>query len=235
MKVVGITDIGLVRKRNEDSYLIDKKRNLFLVCDGMGGHQGGDIASRLAIETINKELLFQDINDLPAALEEAVQTANRIIWETGQTDERLNEMGTTVTAAVILDEQLLVAHVGDSSLFVFRVDEIIKLTSEHTLAEHMRQDGLIARDDERYKSFNHVLTRALGIDNNVEIEIQQIKVIADDWILLCTDGLSNLVEPQEIRDLLRDKDEPQEAGQQLLKMALARGGYDNITMILIHL
>lgn len=235
MKVVGITDIGLVRKRNEDSYLIDTDRNLFLVCDGMGGHHGGDIASRLAIETINKELVFHDIQDLPAALEKAVQTANRIIWETGQTDAQLNEMGTTVTAAVMLDEQLLIAHVGDSSLFIFRADEIIKPTCEHTLAEHMRKDGMIDKDDERYKSFNHVLTRALGVDKSVEIDIHQIKLIPDDWILLCTDGLSNLVKPQEIRDLLKDKNEPQEVGQQLLKLALARGGYDNITMILIHL
>ncbi|MBP1760646.1 MAG: Protein serine/threonine phosphatase PrpC, regulation of stationary phase [Firmicutes bacterium] len=235
MKVVGITDIGLVRKRNEDNYLIDTGRNLFLVCDGMGGHFGGDIASRLATETINRELVFNSIADLPEALEKAVQTANRIIWETGQADAELNEMGTTVTAAVLCDDQLLIAHVGDSSLFIIHDNEIIKPTSDHTLAEHMRRDGLIVKDDERYKSFHHVLTRALGIDKKVDIDINQIKVMKNDWILLCTDGLSNLVEQDEIKDLLKNKNEPQEACQQLLELALARGGYDNITMILLHL
>jgi protein phosphatase len=235
MKVVGITDIGLVRKKNEDNYLIDTGRNLFLVCDGMGGHFGGDIASRLATETINRELVFNGIADLPEALEKAVQTANRIIWETGQNDAELNEMGTTVTAAVLCDDQLLIAHVGDSSLFIVHDNEIIKPTNDHTLAEHMRRDGLIVKDDERYKSFHHVLTRALGIDNKVDIDINQIKVMKDDWILLCTDGLSNLVEQDEIKDLLKNKNEPQEACQQLLELALARGGYDNITMILLHL
>ncbi|HNX93093.1 MAG TPA: Stp1/IreP family PP2C-type Ser/Thr phosphatase [Syntrophomonas sp.] len=235
MKVVGITDIGLVRKRNEDNYLIDTERNLFLVCDGMGGHFGGDIASRLATETINKELVFNGISDLPEALENAVQTANHVIWETGQSDAELNEMGTTVTAAVMCDDQLLIAHVGDSSLFIIHDNEITKPTCDHTLAEHMRKDGIIGKDDERYKSFHHVLTRALGVDNEVEIDIYQLKVMKDDWILLCTDGLSNLVEQYEIKDLLKDKNEPQEACQQLLDLALARGGYDNITMILIHL
>jgi protein phosphatase len=235
MKVVGITDIGLVRKKNEDNYLIDTGRNLFMVCDGMGGHFGGDIASRLAIETINRELVFNGMEDLPEALEKAVQTDNRIIWETGQADAELNEMGTTVTAAVLCDDQLLIAHVGDSSLFVIHDDEIIKSTSDHTLAEHMRKDGLIGKDDERYKSFHHVLTRALGIDYKVNIDINQIKVTKGDWILLCTDGLSNLVEQNEIKDLLKNNNEPQEACQQLLELALARGGYDNITLILLHL
>jgi protein phosphatase len=235
MKVAGITDIGLVRKRNEDNYLIDTGRNLFLVCDGMGGHFGGDVASSLATEAINKEFVFNGISDLPEALEKAVQTANRIIWETGQSDAELNEMGTTVTAAVICDDQLVIAHVGDSSLFIFRSDEIIKPTSDHTLAEHMRKDGLIDKDDERYKSFHHVLTRALGVDKKVDIDIHQIKLVKEDWILLCSDGLSNMVDQQEIKDILKDKNEPQKVCQQLLELALARGGYDNITMILIHL
>jgi len=235
MKIAGITDIGLVRKRNEDNYLIDTERNLFLVCDGMGGHFGGDIASRLATETINKELVFKDISDLPAALEKTVQTANRIIWETGQSDAELNEMGTTVTAAVMCDDQLLIAHVGDSSLFIFREDEIIKPTNDHTLAEHMRKDGLFEKEDDRYKSFHHVLTRALGIDKTVDIDIHQLDVRQGDWILLCTDGLSNMIEIQEINNMLKNENEPQEVCQNLMKLALYRGGYDNITMILIHL
>lgn len=235
MKVIGLTDIGLVRKRNEDNYLIDTNRNLFVVCDGMGGHLGGDTASRLAIETIKKELVFKDVSEFPEALEKAVQSANRIIWEAGQSAADLNEMGTTLTAASIHGNTLWIAHVGDSSLLIIRGDEIIKLTNDHTLAEHMRKDGLISEDDERYKSFHHVLVRALGVDKNVEIDVHQITVSQGDWILLCTDGLSNLVNQQEIKETLKNENEPQTACQQLLALALARGGYDNITMILIQL
>ncbi len=235
MKVNGLTDIGLVRKRNEDCFLIDTNRNLFVVCDGMGGHLGGDTASRLAIETIKKELIFEGVAEIPEVLEKAVQSANRIIWETGQSVADLNEMGTTLTAAVIYDNQLWIAHVGDSSLFIVRNNHIIKPTSDHTLAEHMRKDGLISEVDDRYKSFHHVLIRALGVDEKVEIDVHQIKVSQGDWILLCTDGLSNMVEQQEIITLLDKENEPQTACQQLLSLALARGGYDNITMILIQL
>lgn len=235
MKVVGLTNIGLVRKRNEDAYLIDTDRNLFMVCDGMGGHRGGDIASSLATETVNQELKFHDLSDLPEALQKAVQTANRTIWETGKRDEELNEMGTTITAAVLYEDQLLIAHVGDSSLLIIRDDEVIKPTFDHTLAEQMLKDGLIDKEDDRYKSFHHVLTRALGVDKQVDIDIHQIEVKTGDWILLCTDGLSNMIDQQEINTLLKGQHEPQEASQQLLDLAIARGGHDNITIVLIHL
>ena len=235
MKVVGITNIGLVRKRNEDAYLVDPARNLFLVCDGMGGHRGGDIASNLAADTVNKELCYNNLSDLPQALTKAVQAANRIIWETGKRDEELHEMGTTITAAVLIEEQLVIAHVGDSSLLIIRNNEIIKPTSDHTLAEQMRKDGLINTEDDRYKSFHHVLTRALGVDRQVMIDIHLEKVQPGDWILLCTDGLSNLVDQQEIVALLKEQLEPQEASQQLMELALGRGGHDNITIVLIHL
>lgn len=235
MKVVGISNIGLVRKRNEDAYLIDLSRNLFLVCDGMGGHRGGDIASSLAVDTVNKELSYGDRDDIPEALLQAVQAANRIIWETGKRDEELQEMGTTITAAVLIDEQLVIAHVGDSSLFIIRDSECIKPTIDHTLSEQMRKDGLVSKEDDRYKSFNHVLTRALGVDRRVTIDIYQEHVQTNDWILLCTDGLTNLVSELEISTLLRDQHEPQEASQQLMELALARGGHDNITIVLIRL
>jgi protein phosphatase len=235
MKVVGLTNIGLVRKRNEDAYLIDTDRGLFLVCDGMGGHRGGDIASKLATETVNKELKYNDLSDLPGALKKAVETANRTIWEAGKRDEELNEMGTTITAAVLCEEQLTIAHVGDSSLLIIRADEVIKPTCDHTLAEQMLKDGLIDKDDDRYKSYHHVLTRALGVDKQVDIDMHQIEVQTGDWVLLCTDGLSNMIDQQEILNLLKEQHEPQAVGQQLLDLALARGGHDNITIVLIHL
>ncbi|HPF21761.1 MAG TPA: Stp1/IreP family PP2C-type Ser/Thr phosphatase [Syntrophomonas sp.] len=235
MKAAGLTDIGLVRKRNEDNYWLDTDYQLFVVCDGMGGHLGGDIASRLAIETITRELIKEDLDEFPAALEKAVQSANRIIWETGQATSDLNEMGTTLTAAVIRGNSIWIAHVGDSSLYIIHDAQITKPTSDHTLAEQMRKDGLIAKDDERYQSFHHVLVRALGVENQVDIDIHQMEVTPGDWILLCTDGLSNLVEQTEIKALLEHENEPQTACQKLLELALARGGYDNITIILIQM
>ena len=235
MKAVGITDIGLQRKRNEDAYLIDQSRNLFLVCDGMGGHRGGDVASRMAVDTVDKQFTYKSWAEVPHALYEAIKIANQTIWQAGKQDEEVREMGTTITAAVIKQEHIVIAHVGDSSLFIIRQKEIIKVTSDHTLAEQMLVDGLLKKEEMRSNAFNHILTRALGTESQVQIDIIERSVQPDDWILLCTDGLSNLVEMQEMHALLEDQHEPQEAAQALIDLALSRGGHDNITVVLVRL
>lgn len=235
MKAVGITDIGLQRKRNEDAYLIDLNRKLFLVCDGMGGHRAGDVASRMAVDTIDQQFNYNHWNEVPDALHEAIKIANQNIWKAGQQDEAVREMGTTVTAAVINQGKIVIAHVGDSSLYIIRNLVIEKLTRDHTLAEQMLLDGLLKQEDMRSNAFNHILTRALGIDSQVNIDIIQENVQAGDWILLCTDGLSNLVDGQDILAILDNQHEPQEAAQELMDMALSRGGHDNITIVLVRL
>lgn len=235
MKAFGITDIGLQRQRNEDAYLIDQDRNLFLVCDGMGGHKGGDVASRMAIDTVSRYFTYNNWSEVPSALRKAIEKANQVIWDTGRQNDGVKEMGTTITAAVVSTQEIVVAHVGDSSLFIIRDNQIIKITRDHTLAEQMFKDGLLKAEEMRYNAFNHILTRALGAESQVNIDFYRDRVQTGDWILLCSDGLTNLLEKNEILELLNIQHDPQQAARDLISMALNRGGHDNITIVLIRL
>ena len=233
MRVAGITDIGLHRKRNEDHYYTDEGRHVFVVCDGMGGHKGGDVASQLAVETIKNNVLFNTPQEIIPSLDNAVKLANKMIYEKGRSDETLFEMGTTLTAAVMYDSNMFVAHVGDSSLFLFKAGKLIKITKDHTLAEQMLQDGLLKQEDMQSNVYNHVLTRAVGVENQVEIDFYQEEVTAGDWVLMCTDGLTDLVTNEEINEYLISANDPQKTARALLDLALKKGGFDNITIVLL--
>jgi len=233
MKVAGVTDIGLHRKRNEDHYFIDTDRGIFLVCDGMGGHKGGDVASQMAVETLRQNLQWGAADDIVPSLRKAVKMANQAIYAKGQSDESLYEMGTTLTSAVIYDGSLVVGHVGDSSLFLYKEGKLRKITRDHTLAEQLLTDGLLKQEDIQSNVYNHVLTRAVGVEKQVEVDIYQQEVSQGDWILLCTDGLTDLVTDSEISEFLGSAHDPQETARALVDFALVKGGYDNITIVLL--
>ena len=233
MKVAGVTDIGLHRKRNEDQYYIDTDRGIFLVCDGMGGHKGGNVASQMAVETVCQNLYWDGADDIVPGLLNAVKLANKAIYDKGQSDEALYEMGTTLTAAVIINGSLVIAHVGDSSLFLYQEGKLRKITRDHTLAEQMLTDGLLMQEDIQANVYNHVLTRAVGVENQVEVDIYQQELAQGDWILLSTDGLTDLVTEREISEYLGSASDPQETARALVDLALGKGGYDNITIVLL--
>ena len=234
MKVAAITDIGLHRKRNEDCYFINEERSFFIVCDGMGGHKGGDVASRLAVQTMQKHLSFTISAEIIPNLRKAVKMVNEAIYTKGRSDESLFEMGTTLTAAVIRNGNMVVAHVGDSSLFLYKKDgRLKKVTRDHTLAEQMLTDGLLKKEEQPANAYNHVLTRAVGVESQVEVDIFQEEIMAGDWILICTDGLTDLVSENEIYEKLKSAQEPQATAQALLDLAMNKGGYDNITIVLL--
>jgi len=233
MRVAGVTDIGLHRKRNEDHYYIDADRGIYLVCDGMGGHKGGDVASHMAVETVRRSLSWNCFDDIVPSLLNAVKLANKAVYDKGQADESLYEMGTTLTAAVIYDENMVIAHVGDSSLFLYQAGKLRKITRDHTLAEQMLTDGLLKQEDIQSNVYNHVLTRAVGVEDHVEVDIYQQEISKGDWILLCTDGLTDLVNDNEICELFGSANDPQEIARALVDLALGRGGYDNITIVLL--
>jgi len=235
MRIAGITDIGLRRKRNEDRYLIDEDRQLFAVCDGMGGHKGGDVAAQLAVDTVQNKLDFAHPQQIVPALQAVVRLANRLIYEQGQSDEALHEMGTTLTAAVIVDHKMVVAHVGDSSLFHYQDGSLNKVTRDHTLAEQMLTDGLIKPADLPDNVYNHVLTRAVGIDPQVEVDTYQVELKPGDWILVCSDGLTDLVKEEVIAQHLSTASTPQSTARALLDSALTQGGYDNVTVVLVSI
>ncbi|MEQ8237350.1 MAG: Stp1/IreP family PP2C-type Ser/Thr phosphatase [Syntrophomonadaceae bacterium] len=235
MKVAAITDLGLHRKRNEDRYWIDMERGIFIVCDGMGGHRGGDVAAKMTIETMQQNLLFTDYEKLIPVLLASIEKANQVVYEKGRSDPELFEMGTTITAAVIQDKRLTVAHVGDSSLFRFHQGQLGKITRDHTLAERLRQEGLVEASDMAVNRYKHVLTRAVGVDPQVDIDLIQMEVLTGDWILLCTDGLTDMISDREIAQEIRSGLEPQDLARKLVDQALQKGGFDNITVVLISI
>lgn len=231
MEAAVLTDIGLVRKQNQDRYLVDVNRGLFVICDGMGGHRAGEVAAEMAVNTVNE--CFVPTGEAPeVALVRAILEANRRILLRGQEKEEYYNMGTTITAAYICGRELYVASVGDSRLYIINESGIDKVTNDHTLAEKLFQEGLVGENGQGRQLYRHILTRALGLEEGLEVDLHKRELKEGDLILLTSDGLTDLVEEEEIKSFALSENDLKEALNRMLKLALARGGYDNITMIL---
>ncbi|HEY3022082.1 MAG TPA: Stp1/IreP family PP2C-type Ser/Thr phosphatase [Actinomycetota bacterium] len=220
------TDIGLVREGNEDSYLTEEP--LFAVADGMGGHRGGEVASQLAVETLEKRFK-QGAGDLP----DQVQEANRVVFERSVVDEKVAGMGTTLTAALVEGDRVRLAHVGDSRAYLLRDGDLRLLTEDHTLVHRMVTEGEISKEEAQTHPQRSVLTRALGVDNVVDVDDDTVQVRPGDRLLLCTDGLTSMVSEQAIEEALRGVPDPQEAAQRLVHLANEGGGTDNTTVVVL--
>ena len=234
MRVVGISDTGLVREKNEDAFLMDEDQGFFLVCDGMGGHRGGEVASHMAVETSSRSMEGFTSAKARQQLGQGIEKANQAILKSGLENEDLFEMGTTVTAALVNDTQFTVANVGDSGVFIIRDGSIRKVTRDHTLAEQMLSNGVLKPEEMRDNAYNHILTRALGIEEQIEIDIFDEDLRPDDIILMCSDGLTDMLTPEEILIVVQAHSKDLDiAAQQLLREALGKGGFDNITILLL--
>ena len=220
------TDVGLVREGNEDSYLTEGP--LFAVADGMGGHRGGEVASQLAVETLEK-LFKEGAGDLP----DQVQEANRVVFERSVLDRKVAGMGTTLTAALVEGDRVRLAHVGDSRAYLLRDGTLRLLTEDHTLVHRMVSEGEISKEEAETHPQRSVLTRALGVDTVVDVDDDSLQVRPGDRLLLCTDGLTSMVSEDEIEDVLRTVPNPQEAAQRLVRMANEAGGVDNTTVVIL--
>lgn len=232
MKVAALSDRGLVRENNEDSYLVDLNRGLLVVCDGMGGHNGGEVASAIAVKTIS-QIFAESSEELPGRLVLALEKANSAILYSAQQDPALHGMGTTATLAAFENGIMFVAHIGDSCLYIVQDGRLRKVTRDHTLAQQLLMEGRLKPEDMRSNPYNHILTRALGVEENVNIDSYQEKVHPGDLILLCSDGLSDKVSEGEIEEVLQETSiSLEQAAQGLLERALKYGGSDNITIIL---
>jgi serine/threonine protein phosphatase PrpC len=220
------TDIGLVREGNEDSYLTEEP--LFAVADGMGGHRGGEVASQLAVETLEK-LFRQGAGELP----DQVQEANRVVFQRSVLDRKVAGMGTTLTAALVEDDRVRLAHVGDSRAYLLRDGELRLLTEDHTLVHRMVSEGEISKEEAQTHPQRSVLTRAIGVDTVVDVDDETLQVRPDDRLLLCTDGLTSMVSEDQIEAALRSVPDPQEAAQRLVRMANEAGGMDNTTVLVL--
>jgi len=243
----GATDVGRKRDHNEDSYLIDEEIGLFVVCDGMGGHAGGGTASRIAVETIDKTLrAARDSarnpfsrsapladSPVPDAVREAVEQACLAIFKAAQDDARLQGMGTTCSALVIHSGNAYVGHVGDSRVYLVRGDLIQQISEDHSLVNEQIKAGMITADEARNSRFKNIITRSVGFEEEVAVDVMGLALEPDDTFIICCDGLSNLVDDRTIRDAVRTLPIDQVPGK-LVELANEAGGDDNITVIAVR-
>jgi protein phosphatase len=226
IEVGSATDIGRVRERNEDSILVNPP--LYVVADGMGGHRGGQVASQVALETM-EELATEGSGPLA----DHVRRANRAVWDRSVEDERLSGMGTTLTAARIDGGSALIAHVGDSRAYLFRDGMLRQLTTDHTLVDRMVKSGEITEAEAEVHPHKNVLTRALGTDDQVEVDEDSIALLDGDRLVICSDGLTGMVTEDQIQAILDNSDHPQQAADRLVKAANRAGGIDNISVVVL--
>ncbi len=232
MRIEAISDVGLVRKGNEDSYLINRRLGLFVVADGMGGHEAGEVASFLAVKTLEETL--ENNKESEGALVLAIQAANSEIFRQAQEKPYLNGMGTTLTAVYYHNGKAYLGHVGDSRAYLIRNFQATLLTRDHSLVDELVRSGHISEEEAQNHPQRHIVTRALGTEASVEVDILSPAIEQGDRLLLCTDGLSNLVKPEEIIQAVNSTNIPRDALEMLRQQALERGGFDNITALLIE-
>ena len=227
MKWISRTHVGNVRSSNQDSVILGQ--NLYGVADGMGGHQAGDIASRMTAELLTASL--KGLVPRTDTFLEIVRDINARVYARQKEDAALSGMGTTLTALWEADDAVLTAHVGDSRAYLLRGGELRQVTEDHSMVAEMVRQGLITEEEASIHPYRHVITRAIGTDENVEPDILVSEKQAGDRWLICSDGLTNCVTDAEIREHLLRYDLP-EAADRLLLLALENGGNDNITLVI---
>lgn len=238
LKTFSVTDIGKKRKLNQDyvyasEQAIGNLPNLFIVADGMGGHKAGDFASKCTVETI-RELASRSFEKNPVIiLRKAIETANGDVYQKSLEDASYEGMGTTVVAASCLGRYLQIANVGDSRLYVIG-EEITQITKDHSLVEEMIRMGGINRDAARNHPDKNIITRAIGANETVDIDFFFVELKPLEKVLMCSDGLTNMLEDEEIRRIVQGPGSVESRAKQLISAANDRGGKDNISVILIE-
>ncbi|MEM6613110.1 MAG: Stp1/IreP family PP2C-type Ser/Thr phosphatase [Cyanobacteria bacterium P01_C01_bin.72] len=234
---VGLTDTGVVRTANQDSYFVDDKLGrFFIVADGMGGHAGGEQASKIATEIIYAYLQqnWDSSLDSDALLKEAVHQANLGILADQNDHPERADMGTTVVVLIFRDEQPLCAHVGDSRLYRFRGSNLEQITDDHTWVGMALKKGEIDAEQAKFHPWRHVLSQCLGREDLQQIDIQKCEVRSGDRLLICSDGLTEEVTDEQIETALTNLQSCEATAQELIDAAKAAGGSDNITIVIVE-
>ena len=249
--MAALTDVGRSRPHNEDAHFIDPALRLAVLCDGMGGYASGEVASAVAIETVTKGIRRQVTPDRVAGLgkidastglthaatylREQILSANRIIYDRAHDDSKYAGMGTTVVATYFYENRVCIAHIGDSRCYRFRRDKLQQLTRDHSLLQDQIDFGLITPEDARHAQHKNLLTKALGIDPIVEPDINEYRIEVGDIYVLCSDGLCDPVNDDEIAAMLSPSGvNLDNALKQMIALANMRGGPDNITAVLVR-
>lgn len=238
MNIFGLTDKGIVRSNNQDAFAtgqLSDKAYFAIVCDGMGGANGGNIASTMAVDSLSASLKsgYRDnMNDSSVRnlLDSAVNSANIRVFDKSRENSELRGMGTTVVICLIIGEQLYIAHAGDSRAYILRDGNLTQITRDHSIVQSMIEEGKLTADEAKFHPRKNVITRALGVEESINPEFNIYDLIKNDMLLLCTDGLSNFIEPNDIKAILLNEklDDPT---LQLIETANKNGGGDNITAV----
>ncbi len=241
------TDQGLVRPNNEDNYYLAEDKDVLVVADGMGGHASGEIASKMAVDVIKGFFDGTDDRDEPVigayreeysektnAIGSAVRLANMAIYEAAQSNPAWQGMGTTLSAVVLDNKRLSIAHVGDSRVYLVRAGNIMQLTDDHSIVQEQVRRDLLTQEEAETSQMKHVLTRALGIASDVTVDLDELTIADGDALVLCTDGLTNMVSDDDILSVVLSDDNPAAACERLVDMANGNGGQDNITIIVAY-
>lgn len=237
MRIFGQTNIGLVRSSNQDSFGIGKFESgtaWAVVCDGMGGALGGDIASKMAVELISKRIV-DNYNDkmrtssVSNLLESAINLASIKIFDLARDDETLSGMGTTVVAAILRDNEVMISHAGDSRAYIINKN-VKQITTDHSIVQEMLDRGDITAEEAKHHPIKNYITRALGVKDRINVDFVSENFTSGDILMICTDGLSNFIESEDLQELVTSADE--ETVNKLIDKANSNGGKDNITVVL---
>jgi len=246
LEATGLTDVGRVRASNEDNFDYDERLGIFVVCDGMGGHAAGEVASRIAVDTVlsyfrkHQPAATQSPapDDAPIGarmLAEAVKQANDAILEYAEAHKNTSGMGTTLVAARFADGNVSIANVGDSRIYLLREGELLQLTEDHSLVMEQVRRGMLSLDEAKRSSAQNIITRALGTDDTTLPDLGEFPAQSGDILLLATDGVLRHVTDQEIRDILLQIPSLKAACKTLIDLANEGGGDDNSTCVLVRL
>ncbi len=240
MKIFARTDIGKAREMNQDSYFISTPNDdvkLFILADGMGGYEGGEVASKLAIECA-KSYILNNFGQIPKEKEEimnlirnAIEYANLRVYEESQEHERLKEMGTTIDVSLIYNGKVYVGHVGDSRVYRIRNDIIRKITTDHSYVEKLIKEGSITKEESYHHPKRNMLMKAMGCNSLVEPDVLCKGFMKDDILLMCSDGLTNMISEEDIFKIIIDN--INNPADKLIDQANNNGGYDNVTAIVL--
>ena len=244
-EVYGKTDVGKVRGNNEDSFLVDESLGLFIVADGMGGHSAGEVASKMAVESIHDGMkrfmegrqkgimgkIDPRLSERANQLASCVRLANQLVYESGRARPQHQGMGTTVDCVLLHKGKAAIGHIGDSRVYLSRDGKLHQLTRDHSLVEEQVRQGILKPEEAEKSHLKHILTRALGVDPNVEVDLSENDCYDGDVLLLCSDGLMKMVPDPDIAQAIRDMKTPKMIAEQLVDLANAAGGVDNVTAV----
>ncbi|PPC94043.1 MAG: protein phosphatase [Methylotenera sp.] len=248
LEIIRLTDVGQRRDHNEDAIASDDSMGFVILADGMGGYKAGEVASEIAVLSITAELKEAMLDLRPGQMDaelnmqaearlmiEAVRNANDAIYQVSQTQPQCAGMGTTLVVGLFTNNKLLVGHIGDSRMYRYRQEQLLQITEDHSLLQEQIKSGLITAEQAKYSANKNLVTRALGIDPEVDLELNEFDVEVDDIYLLCSDGLSDLVEDEVIQHTLNMlSSDLTETAHKLVQLANDNGGKDNISVILVR-